>query len=120
MTVDYLVKLFSSMGDFPALFFLLAAIISAIPMFLFMAIYALVVIYAELKVSSFMQDKIGPMGQGVGLHAGKWGLLQPVADALKLLLKEDIIPAAADKKIIYNGTVYCFYRSFCSISSSSF
>ena len=33
------------------------------------------------------------MGQGVGLHAGKWGLLQPIADALKLLLKEDIIPS---------------------------
>ena len=39
MTVDYLVNWFSSMGDFPALFFLLAALISAIPMFLFMAIY---------------------------------------------------------------------------------
>ena len=33
---------------------------------------------------SFIQDKIGPMGQGPGLHAGKWGLLQPVADGLKL------------------------------------
>ncbi|GIT40452.1 MAG: hypothetical protein Ct9H300mP9_3020 [Candidatus Neomarinimicrobiota bacterium] len=31
----------------------------------------------ELKVSSFIQDKVGPMGQGVGLHAGKWGVLQP-------------------------------------------
>ena len=65
----------------------------------FIAVYALVAIYGELKISSFIQDKVGPMGQGVGLHAWKWGLLQPVADALKLILKEDIIPSSADKKL---------------------
>ncbi|SVD20226.1 uncharacterized protein METZ01_LOCUS373080, partial [marine metagenome] len=54
-------------------------------------------VYAERKVSAFMQDRVGPMGQGVGLHAGKWGLLQTVADALKLLTKEDIIPGNSDK-----------------------
>ncbi|GIR88678.1 MAG: hypothetical protein CM15mP87_01700 [Candidatus Neomarinimicrobiota bacterium] len=46
-----------------------------------------------------MQDKTGPMGQGPGLHAGKWGLLQPVADGLKLFMKEDIIPATADRPL---------------------
>ena len=78
MTVDHLINWFSTMGDSPTLFFLLAALISAVPVFLFMAVYAIVAIYAELKISSFMQDKVGPMGQGVGLHAGKWVLWETV------------------------------------------
>ena len=99
MTVDQLIDWFPISATWPGLTFLLAVLICAVPVFLFIAVYALVVIYGELKISSFMQDKVGPMGQGVGLHAWRWGLLQPIADALKLILKEDIIPAAADKKL---------------------
>ena len=35
-------------------------------------------VYAEMKISAFMQDRVGPMGQGPGLHAGKFEL-QPIA-----------------------------------------
>ena len=120
MTVDYLIDWFSTMGNSPGLFFLMAALISAIPVFLFMAIYAIVAIYAELKVSSFMQDKVGPMGQGVGLHAGRWGVLQPVADALKLLLKEDIIPAAADRKLFIMAPFIVFAGAFTALAALPF
>lgn len=48
-------------------------------------------IYIERKISAFMQDRVGPN------RVGPWGLLQPLADGAKFILKEDVIPAHADK-----------------------
>ena len=48
-------------------------------------------IYVERKLAAFMQDRIGPN------RVGPWGLLQPIADGAKFLLKEDVIPAYVDK-----------------------
>ena len=102
MTVDFI---FDGLNQlFPAVagndFFLIIAMLLPVAALLgFITIYGFGVIYSEIKVSSFIQDKTGPMGQGPGLHAGKWGLLQPVADGIKLFIKEDIIPASADKPL---------------------
>ena len=95
-------------------------LIPCLVIFGIITVYALIVIYAELKISSFIQDKIGPMGQGVGLHAGKWGLLQPIADALKLLTKEDIIPSKADKPLFILAPFMIFIGAFISFVALPF
>ena len=120
MTVDNLINWFPFGAEWPVITFVTAVLICAIPVFLFIAVYALVAIYGELKISSFMQDKVGPMGQGVGLHAGKWGLLQPVADALKLILKEDIIPESADKKLFILAPFVVFVGAFITFAALPF
>ena len=50
-------------------------------------------IYIERKISAFMQDRIGPN------RVGPVGLLQPIADGIKFLLKEDVIPGSVDRTL---------------------
>src|SRR5258708_11150351 len=53
--------------------------------------------YAERKVAAFMQDGGGPS------RAGPFGLLQPLAEGLKLFMKEEIIPASSNKLLFVLG-----------------
>lgn len=54
---------------------------------------AAIVVYAERRVAAFIQDRVGPN------RVGPFGLLQPLADVLKLIVREDITPAAGNKTI---------------------
>jgi NADH-quinone oxidoreductase subunit H len=53
--------------------------------------------YAERKVAAFLQDRVGPD------RAGPWGILQPMADGLKFLMKEEIIPVVSNKFLFVLG-----------------
>ena len=66
-----------------------AAIVGVI--FLALQISAAVMVYAERKVAALMQQRYGPW------LVGPKGLLQPIADVVKLIFKEELQPKAADK-----------------------
>jgi NADH-quinone oxidoreductase subunit H len=63
----------------------------------------------------FMQGRIGPNHLG-----GRFGLLQTVADVLKLLLKEDTIPKAADRPLFILGPVIAFAPAFMVLATIPF
>ncbi len=60
----------------------------------------------ERKVIGYMQIRIGPN------RHGPWGMLQTIADVSKLLMKEDVIPKAADRPIFILAPVIAFVPSF--------
>src|SRR5688572_18030928 len=74
-----------------------------------LALFPLVAGYlvlVERKVLADMQVRLGPM------RVGPYGFLQPIADAVKLLLKEDIVPQAADKWIFRVAPIISVFTAF--------
>jgi NADH-quinone oxidoreductase subunit H len=88
-------------------------LIPLIKIVLIMAIvpgYVAIITLAERKVIAWMQVRLGPM------RVGPWGILQMVADPLKLLIKEDIVPERADRWIFTLAPVICLVPAFIVLS----
>ncbi len=77
----------------------------------FIALFALLGVYAERKVAAYIQDRMGPMEVGYG------GILQTAADILKLLMKEDIIPQVADKRLFKIAPLIIFVAIFAGFAT---
>jgi NADH-quinone oxidoreductase subunit H len=77
---------------------------------LFVAVFGLILVYVERKVCAFFQQRLGPM------RVGKWGLLQTIADFIKLLMKELITPNRADKFLYNLAPFIVIIVSFLAIS----
>ena len=76
-------------GAWPAVWSLVKIVLIVAPLMLGVAYLT----WAERKVIGYMQVRIGPN------RVGPWGLIQPIADGLKLLLKEIIVPSGANKGV---------------------
>ncbi|MCW5909948.1 MAG: NADH-quinone oxidoreductase subunit H [Cyclobacteriaceae bacterium] len=76
----------------------------------FLVFYTIMVVYAERKISAFIQDRLGPM------EVGYYGLLQTVADLAKLLQKEDLVPATANRFLFKAAPVIIFVPIFSGFS----
>ncbi len=76
-------------------------VVALIAMALMVPVLGLVLIYAERKVAARFQNRLGPM------RVGPHGIFQTVADTVKLLFKEDIIPYHADKPMHLAAPILC-------------
>ena len=74
--------------------------------FVFLLLTTIFMIWFERRVIGRMQNRPGPN------RAGPWGLLQPIADALKLPLKEDIVPTGVDKLVFFVAPIIASAPAF--------
>lgn len=102
-----MVEALQSLGLSQAFAVGLGSLIAAGILVTFVALSALFFIWLERKVSGRIQDRLGPTRVG-----GKFGWLQTVADGVKLLVKEDTIPADADPFLFRIAPYIAFCGSF--------
>ncbi|MCX6120850.1 MAG: NADH-quinone oxidoreductase subunit H [Ignavibacteriales bacterium] len=84
---------------------LVSILLSTLPL-VFIVLMVLVVLYTEMKVAAHIQDRVAYM------RTGWHGVFQPIADMLKLLQKEDIIPTKADKLLFRAAPFIAFTGTY--------
>ena len=84
----------------------LDTIVVAVVMFAFVAVFVMFLVWMERKFSAHMQSRIGPN------RVGPLGLLQTLADAIKLTIKEDVKPVKRDKVPYFIAPIVAFVATF--------
>jgi NADH-quinone oxidoreductase subunit H len=102
-------------GLWPWLAYLLTGLIQCALLLLVPFIGAMFFVWVERKVSARIQDRLGPTRTG-----GKFGWLQLLADGLKLITKEDLRPAGADKFLFLIAPYVSFVASFTTLVALPF
>jgi NADH-quinone oxidoreductase subunit H len=110
--VDFLIQ---SLGFPDWLAWTTAAVVAAVLILNVIAGGALVFIWAERKIAARIQDRLGPTRTG-----GKFGWLQSLADGIKLLAKEDLMPDGADGMLFRLAPYVSFCASFCAFIALPF
>ena len=95
--------------------YLVAALVQCALLIHVLAVGALIFIWLERKVSGRIQDRLGPTRVG-----GKFGWLQTAADGLKLIAKEDITPASADRLLFKVAPYISLCASFAAYMALPF
>jgi len=85
--------------------FIIYKVVLVVIVFLISLLIAMYSTYAERKVAAFMQDRLGPN------RAGPFGILQPLADGVKMFMKEEIIPDVSNKFLFILGPSIAMFTS---------
>jgi NADH-quinone oxidoreductase subunit H len=85
-------------------------VIKTVVIFVFLMLTTLLMIWAERRVVGRMQQRLGPN------RVGPFGMVQGLADGIKLALKEDILPAAVDKPLYFLAPVMSAIPAFLSFA----
>lgn len=89
-------------SDWPGNNFWLHLVVFAVIIIAFVLSFVIGFIWLERRAMARMQARLGPN------RVGPFGLLQPIADAIKVLIKEDIIPSRADKLVYWLAPIIAF------------
>jgi NADH-quinone oxidoreductase subunit H len=89
---------------------LLIVAIKVVVAFAGLLVATMLMVWFERKVVADFQDRIGPA------RAGKWGILQTLADGIKLFFKEDLLPEAADRRVFRLAPVLASVPAFLSFA----
>ncbi len=88
--------------------YIIYKLILVVAVFAISLLIAMYSTYGERKIAAFLQDRLGPN------RAGPFGLLQPLADGLKMFMKEEIIPNVSNKFLFVLGPGLAMLTSLCT------